>query len=81
MNFYSQYMKNQCKLSFFHFQLWHIHKFSVQPVPVSHHPHHKEFLPYAQFKPTLFQFKSVAPCSVTVGPDKRSFSIFTISLL
>ncbi|KAK4807192.1 hypothetical protein QYF61_024312 [Mycteria americana] len=50
-----------------HFQGWGIHNFSGQPVPVSHHPHRKAFLPYVQSKSTLFQFKSVAPCPVTTG--------------
>ena len=31
---------------FDHFQGWGIHSFSGQPVPVPHHPHSKEFLPY-----------------------------------
>ena len=29
-----------------HFQMWAIHSFSGQPVPVPHHHHSKEFLPY-----------------------------------
>jgi len=29
-----------------HFQGGGIHSFSGQPVPVPHHPHRKEFLPY-----------------------------------
>ena len=29
-----------------HFQTWGSHSFSGQPVPVPHHPHSKEFLPY-----------------------------------
>jgi len=29
-----------------HFQGGDIHRFSGQPVPVPHHPHSKEFLPY-----------------------------------
>ncbi|KFR07640.1 Hydroxymethylglutaryl-CoA synthase, cytoplasmic, partial [Nipponia nippon] len=37
--------------------------FSGQPVPVPHHPHSKEFLPYIQSKSTLFQFKTINPCS------------------
>ncbi|KAK4806793.1 hypothetical protein QYF61_005589 [Mycteria americana] len=41
----------------------------------------KKFLPYVQSKPTLFQFVTNAPCPVTTGPGKKSFSIFLISPL
>ena len=50
-----------------HFQGWSIHNFSGQPLPLSRHPHHEKFLPYVQSKSTLFQLKTVAPCSVTTG--------------
>jgi len=36
------------------FQGWGLHCLSGQPVPVFHHPHCKEFLPYSQPKSTLF---------------------------
>jgi len=39
-----------------HLQGGDTHSFSGQPVTVSHHSHHKTFLPYVQSKPTLFQF-------------------------
>ena len=47
-----------------HCQGWGSHSLSGQPVPVSHHPHSKEFLPYVQSKPTLFQFKAIASSPV-----------------
>ena len=31
---------------------------SGHPVPVPHHPYHKDFLPYIQSKSTLFQFET-----------------------
>jgi len=63
------------------FQGGNIHNFSRQPVPVSYHLHHKEFLPYIQSKPTVFQFKTITPCPVTRGPGKKSLSTFLLSLL
>lgn len=42
-----------------HFNGWRIHDFSGQLVPVSHHPHRKEFLLYFQTKSILFQFKAI----------------------
>jgi len=35
------------------FQGWDLHCLSGQPVPVFHHPHYKNFLPYTQSKSTL----------------------------
>ncbi|KAK4810711.1 hypothetical protein QYF61_007685 [Mycteria americana] len=49
------------------FRGWGLHYLSGQPVPVSHHPHRKKFLPYIQSTSTLFQFKTIAPCTVTTG--------------
>ena len=48
---------------------------------MSHHPCHKKFLPYVQYKPTLSQFKTIAPCTVSTGLVKKSFSVFLISNL
>jgi len=64
-----------------HFQGGGIHNFSGLPVPVSHHPHSEEFLSNFQSKPILFQFKTIAPCSVTTDLGKKSFSIFVVSPL
>lgn len=38
-------------------------------------------LPYLQCKPTLFLIKATAPCPVTTGPGKKSFSVFLVSPL
>ena len=62
------------------FQPWGIHKFSAQPVPVSQHPHHIQVLPHVQSKPTLSQFKGVAPCPVTTGLGKSPSTYFISSL-
>ena len=37
---------------------------------MSHRSHSEEFLPCAQPKPSLFQFKNVAPCPVPTDLDK-----------
>ena len=66
-------------------QLWTlpvmIHNSSGQPVPVSHHPHHKKCLPPSQPKTTLFQFKTISPCPVIRGSGEKSLSIFVVSPL
>ena len=36
------------------FQGWGLHYLSLQSVPVFHHSHSKEFLPYIYFKSTFF---------------------------
>lgn len=58
----------------------HIHTstFTGPPMPVSHQPHCKKILPYFHSKSTLFPFKTIRPCAVTSGPDKKS--IFLICL-
>ncbi|KAK4813670.1 hypothetical protein QYF61_017637, partial [Mycteria americana] len=62
-----------------HFQGWGIHNFSGQPVPVPHHPHSEEFLPYILSKSTtLFQFKAITPCPITTSPCKKSLSSFLV---
>ncbi|KAF1436303.1 Copine-8, partial [Spheniscus mendiculus] len=61
-----------------HFQRWGIHSFSGKPVPVSHHPRGKKFLPYVQSKSALLKFKAIPPCPVTTGPTKKFVPIFLI---
>lgn len=48
-----------------------IHNFCVQPVPQSHHPHHKKCLPRVQFKSTIFQFKTVSLYPVIKGTAEQ----------
>lgn len=48
---------------------------------LSHHPHHKTFLPLVQPKPTLFQSETTASCPVTAGSGQKSLSLFPISCL
>ena len=55
-----------------------IHSLAGQPVPVSHQPHSKEFLPDIQSKSTLFQFKATSPCPVTTCPYKKSLPSFPV---
>jgi len=57
------------------------HSFSGQPGPGPHHPRSEGFLPYIQYKSTLFHFKAITPCSVATGPCKTSLSSFLLSLL
>jgi len=64
-----------------HLQGWHIHNFFGQPVLVFHHPHCKKFLPCLQSKPTLFQFKTVAPSPFTTAFVIKYLSAFLISPL
>ena len=49
-----------------------------EPVPVCHRSQRKMFIPYVQFKPTLFQFKTLAPSPVT---GKKSLRAFLVSPL
>ena len=58
-----------------------IHNLSGQPVPVSHHPHSKEFLPNTQSKSALFQFKTISPRPVTTCPSKKSFPSLSVGPL
>ena len=64
-----------------HFQGGGSHSFSGQPVPVPHHPHGEEFLPYIESKSSLFQFKAITPCSITTLPNKKSLSSFLVGRL
>jgi len=63
------------------FQGWGIYHLSGQPVPVFHHPHSEEFLPYVQSKSTLFQSKTATPYPVSTGPAKMFVPIFLLSPL
>ena len=45
---------------------------SGQPVPVPHHPYHKEPFPYVQFKSPLFYFKTIFPHPVRADPAEES---------
>ena len=54
-----------------------IHDFSGLRVPAPHHPQSEEFLPYSQYKSTLFLFKTIIPCPITTCPTKSlSLSFF-----
>ena len=66
---------------FEHFQQWGIPSFSGQPFPVPHHLHHHKILPFVQSTSTLFQFKTVAPCPIAAGLEKKSLSDFLASPL
>lgn len=55
------------------------HSCPGQPVLVSHHPHCKPFLPYAQSNTPVFQLKTIIPGPVTIGPSKKSLSVFLLS--
>ena len=57
------------------------HSFSGQPVPVPHHPHREEFLPYISSKPALFQLEAITPCPITTCPCKQALSSFLVGLL
>ena len=54
---------------------------SEQPVPVSHYPLSKEFLPYIESKSALFQFKTITSHPITTLPDKESLLIFPVGPL
>jgi len=41
-----------------------IHSLAGQPVPVPHHPHSEEFLPFIYSKATIFQSKAITPCPI-----------------
>lgn len=57
------------------FQGWDSHHFSGQHVPVSHHLTHEKFLLFIWLELILFQFKTISPFPITMGPDKK-FSTF-----
>lgn len=61
-----------------HFQRCCIHKFSGQPVSVTHCTHHKKCLLYAQSKLSLFQFKIAPSSPVTTDLDKKPLYIFLL---
>ena len=63
------------------FNGWGIHSLSGQPVPVPHHPQSEEFLPYISSKSTLFRFKAITPCPITMCPCKKSISSFLVGPL
>jgi len=60
------------------FQVWGIDHLSGQPLPVFHHPHCKDFLPYIQSKSTLPQFKTISPCPVATAPAKTIVLVFLL---
>lgn len=66
---------------FGHFQGWGIYNLPVQPVIMSHHLIIKKCLPSIQYKPTLFQFKTITPFPVAAGLGKMSISVFLIKPL
>ena len=49
-----------------------IHNFLGQPIPVPHHPHSKELLPYIQSKLPLFKIEPITPCPITTVPNEES---------
>lgn len=52
-----------------HFQGGDVNNYSGKSASVKHS--HLNFLPYIQFKSTLFQFQTIIPCHVTRGPHKK----------
>ena len=77
----TQVAQSPIQHGFEQFQWWGTHIFSEQPIPVSHHPHCKKFLPYVRFKSTFFQFKAIASCPVTTDLGKKALSVFLTSPL
>lgn len=64
-----------------HLQGWSVHKFSEQPVPLSHHLQSKTFLPNICSKPALFQFNATSPYPVTTCPCIKSLFMFLVGIL
>lgn len=55
-----------------HSQGWGSHSFSGELVPVAHHLHSKEILPYIYSKLAPFQAEAILPCSITTCPSEKS---------
>ena len=51
-----------------HPQGWGTHSLSGQSMPVSHNPLSEEFLPNIQPIFSLFSFRSIPPCHITIRP-------------